>query len=140
VLTTKTKIIINGQEFSDIDQMPPDVRQQYDKAMSLLADRDGNGVPDILEGKANPNSSNTAGNSVVIKRTTSRVIVNGRECTADGLPSAVKSLLSFSASSNVAGSPPLVQKAVAFRLNRSTIFAIISVLSLGALVCWILRW
>jgi hypothetical protein len=50
-----TRITINGQEYDSPDQMPPDVRKIYDGALAmgapLLADRDGNGVPDVLEGK-----------------------------------------------------------------------------------------
>jgi len=50
-----TRITINGQEYDSPEQMPPDVRKIYDGALAmgapLLADRDGNGVPDVLEGK-----------------------------------------------------------------------------------------
>jgi hypothetical protein len=51
-----TKITINGREYDSPEQMPPDVRKIYDGALAmgapLLEDRDGNGVPDLLEGKA----------------------------------------------------------------------------------------
>jgi hypothetical protein len=45
-----TKISFNGREYSSVEDMPPDVRQKYEKAMSLLGDANQNGVPDILEG------------------------------------------------------------------------------------------
>jgi len=45
-----TKFTINGQTYNSIEEMPPQVRQAYEQAMSVLADRDGNGIPDILEG------------------------------------------------------------------------------------------
>ena len=43
------KIVVNGREYSSPDQMPPNVRAGYDRAMSALADKDCNGIPDILE-------------------------------------------------------------------------------------------
>ena len=47
-----TKIVVGDKEYSSVEDMPPDVRRVYDKAMSALSDQDRNGVPDILEGKA----------------------------------------------------------------------------------------
>jgi hypothetical protein len=40
------RIIINGQEFDSPDALPPDLRRIYDR---MMADRDGNGVPDVFE-------------------------------------------------------------------------------------------
>ena len=48
----QTRITVNGREHQRVDEMPPEVRRQYERAMSMLADADGNGVPDILEGGA----------------------------------------------------------------------------------------
>ncbi|MGH7859948.1 MAG: hypothetical protein ACREQY_21690, partial [Candidatus Binatia bacterium] len=45
------KIVINGKEYATVEEMPPEIRAVYDKAMALLADKDANDVPDILEGK-----------------------------------------------------------------------------------------
>ena len=45
------KIVINGKEYASPDEMPPEIRPLYDKAMEAFADRDGNQVPDFLEGK-----------------------------------------------------------------------------------------
>lgn len=45
------KIVINGKEYSSTEEMPPEIRALYEKAMETFADRDGNQVPDILEGK-----------------------------------------------------------------------------------------
>jgi hypothetical protein len=44
------KLSINGKEYASVDDMPPEVRELYEKAMSAL-DKDGNGVPDFAEGK-----------------------------------------------------------------------------------------
>ena len=35
---TKTNIRFNGQDYSSVDQMPPDVRQAYEKVMAGLKD------------------------------------------------------------------------------------------------------
>ena len=44
------RITVNGKTYKSVDEMPPDVRRQYEEAMqTMMADRDGNGVPDILE-------------------------------------------------------------------------------------------
>jgi hypothetical protein len=49
------KIKVNGQEYDHPDQMPPEVRRLYQAAIALggpmFADRDGNGIPDVIEGK-----------------------------------------------------------------------------------------
>jgi hypothetical protein len=50
-------IIINGQNYDSPDDMPPQVRESYLKAMEVLKDSDGNGIPDILEGKSLKNNS-----------------------------------------------------------------------------------
>jgi hypothetical protein len=42
--------VVNNKSYSSIEEMPPDVRQAYEQAMGVLADKNGNGVPDILEG------------------------------------------------------------------------------------------
>ena len=52
--TSTTRITIDGKTYSSVDEMPPEAREKYEKMMSMLADRDGNGVPDILEGKGDP--------------------------------------------------------------------------------------
>ena len=45
-----TRITVNGQTYNSVEEMPSDVRQQYEKAMSALADENRNGIPDVLEG------------------------------------------------------------------------------------------
>src|SRR5512146_2711921 len=79
-------IVLNGQTYRSIEEMPPDVREKYELAMCLLgdedeaplpgtfatgdilADRNKNGKPDILE-------SITADNIVV---SSTKVIVDGK--------------------------------------------------------------
>lgn len=57
------KISFNGHEYDSPEAMPPDVRRLYEMAAGLLADKDGNGMPDIFEGAA-------AGNSAFVAHTT----------------------------------------------------------------------
>ncbi|MDO8969959.1 MAG: cytochrome c oxidase assembly factor Coa1 family protein [Saprospiraceae bacterium] len=44
-----SKILFRGVEYTHADQMPADVRAEYDKAVQMLPDRDNNGIPDLLE-------------------------------------------------------------------------------------------
>jgi hypothetical protein len=43
------KIVVNGREYSGPEQLPADAREDYERAMSALADNNGNSIPDILE-------------------------------------------------------------------------------------------
>jgi hypothetical protein len=48
-----TKITVNGVTYESVDAMPPDVRRVYDQTVANLpelADRDGDGIPDIVQG------------------------------------------------------------------------------------------
>jgi hypothetical protein len=44
------KINYKGQMYESLEAMPPEAREAYQKAMALLADQNGNGVPDLLDG------------------------------------------------------------------------------------------
>src|SRR5690348_359527 len=48
-------ITVNGRTYSSVDEMPPDVRAQFEKAMALLADKNKNGIPDAFETPPDPN-------------------------------------------------------------------------------------
>jgi hypothetical protein len=48
------KIVVNNVSYNSVDEMPADVRQAYESAMGVLADKNGNGIPDILEGGMQP--------------------------------------------------------------------------------------
>jgi hypothetical protein len=83
-----TKITINGREYDSPEQMPPDVRKIYDGALALgvplLEDRDGNGVPDLLEGK---------GGFKLAARVAKAILVNGVKYTGpDEMPPDVRTL------------------------------------------------
>jgi hypothetical protein len=130
-------ITVNGQKFDSIEQMPPDVREQYERAMNPLTDREGNSIPDVIEGKVNATTLNPA--TTVVTKTTSRLVVNGREISADDVPANVNSLLRIAGAGQASsGSHVLFQHTLHFPLSWSSIFGIISVLSLIAFLVWIM--
>jgi|GEM_PF-489535 len=47
------KINFNGKAYDSVDEMPSDIRAAYEAVTTAFADKDGNGVPDIFEGKGN---------------------------------------------------------------------------------------
>ena len=89
--STFTSITVNGQTYSNIDEMPPDVRRQYEQAMSLLADRNNDGIPDAFEG-ATASKDGTATIQTVVHE---KVIHSG-----DIPPGLASKLLSGPASSS----------------------------------------
>ena len=42
-------IVIDGKTYHSLDEMPPDVRKKYEQAMSSLGDANSNQVPDAFE-------------------------------------------------------------------------------------------
>jgi hypothetical protein len=43
-------IIFNGKPYNSIEEMPANERQAYAQMMQIFEDKDGNGIPDFLEG------------------------------------------------------------------------------------------
>lgn len=43
------KIIVNGQVFDSLDQLPPEIRAKYEQALGAM-DANKNGIPDFVEG------------------------------------------------------------------------------------------
>jgi len=52
VISSTTKIMADGKEYSSLDELPPDIRTKYEQAMGSL-DANRNGMPDFLEGMMN---------------------------------------------------------------------------------------
>jgi hypothetical protein len=52
----QSKIIFNGKEYNSVEDMPTDARQAYESMMGIFADKDQNGIPDIMEGKGEVNA------------------------------------------------------------------------------------
>lgn len=43
-------IIFNGKTYNDMNDMPANERQAYEQMSAMLVDKNGNGIPDLLEG------------------------------------------------------------------------------------------
>ncbi|MCE7858728.1 MAG: hypothetical protein DYG86_02945 [Chloroflexi bacterium CFX2] len=43
-------VIFNGKTYHSIDDMPAGERQAYEQVSQILVDKNGNGIPDLLEG------------------------------------------------------------------------------------------
>jgi hypothetical protein len=70
----QNKIIFNGKEYNNLDEMPPDARRAYEAAMGqfndMFADSDRDGLPDIFE--------NIPSSSVQVF-STSKIFFDGKE-------------------------------------------------------------
>ncbi len=42
-------IVIDGKTYNSVEEMPPDIRQKYEQAMDSLGDANGNQIPDAFE-------------------------------------------------------------------------------------------
>jgi hypothetical protein len=50
--TSRTeRYVIDGKEYDKLDEIPEAERRKLEAHLSMLADRDGDGVPDILQGR-----------------------------------------------------------------------------------------
>ena len=49
-----THIVIDGRVYTSVDEMPPEVRAQYEQAMRALQDENRDGAPDIFEAPSSP--------------------------------------------------------------------------------------
>lgn len=90
------RIVIDGKSYNSVDEMPPDVRQQYEEAMrelkvqgipnvfennNILADQNRNGIPDIVE--------NTPGQKIFAN--SMKILMDGKEFNSlDELPPEVR--------------------------------------------------
>jgi hypothetical protein len=89
------RITVNGRGYNSIDEMPPDVRAEYQRAIGMLADEDGNGVPDILERGNVSVSSSGPGKEFTSSVITSQTFnVNGQEFSRwEDVPPEIRQLL-----------------------------------------------
>jgi hypothetical protein len=62
-------IVIDGKTYTSPNEMPPDVRAKYEKAMRPLRDQDRDGVPDLFN----------AASSTQVVSSTNKFVVDGRE-------------------------------------------------------------
>lgn len=47
--TSFQSFTINGKSYNSLDELPPDQRKAYEQAMSVFADKNGDGMPDIFQ-------------------------------------------------------------------------------------------
>jgi hypothetical protein len=81
-------IVINGQEYHSVEEMPPEVRDQYRKSIASLRDSDGDGVPDILQ---NMGPSDIATESNIVREF---ITFNGKKYNShEELPPEVRELI-----------------------------------------------
>ena len=119
------KIVVNGREYSSPNEMPADVREGYERAMAALADKNDNGIPDILETHlgtlTRSVSEGVSGGSSALPATTvvstQKFVINGHEYDSiDQMPPEVRrqfeqvqSLLAGSAQPSQPGLPPVLR-------------------------------
>lgn len=83
-ISVKTKIRVNGQDYASVDDMPPDIRQAYERALATMAGAKHGGLLDMLGKGARPNAQ-AASNA--------KVIFNGQEYSSvEQMPANVRHL------------------------------------------------
>lgn len=50
-METKSKLFIQGKEYSSLEEVPPELRAIYQQVQELMQDGDGDGLPDLFDGK-----------------------------------------------------------------------------------------
>lgn len=85
-------IIFNGKTYNDINDMPADERQAYDQMSSIFLDKDGNGIPDFMEGNIAMNVMNASTSGFVINSKTYASLDDMPEDTRNKMRSAFDAL------------------------------------------------
>lgn len=65
----QSRIVIDGRTYKSVNEMPPDVRAKYEKAMNMLRDEDRDGRPDVFD----------VSSSTQVVSNTMKFVVDGRE-------------------------------------------------------------
>ena len=127
---SRTTITVNGQTYNSVDEMPPDVRRQYEQVMSLMADRNNNGVPDIMEGGELPRVPPGGQNTVISHVTTTTHQFGAGEMLR---PKAkVLESREFGGGSGGGGG-------VTIHFSWSTVFALLAVVAIALVIWWVKR-
>jgi hypothetical protein len=83
-ISVKTKIRVNGQEYASVEDMPPQIRQAYERAMAATPGAKHSGLLNTLENGLRANAR-TVSNA--------KVIFNGQEYgSVDQMPANVRQL------------------------------------------------
>ncbi len=80
-----TRIVVNGQEYHGVEEMPPEVRSLYERAMQMAAEQTGSAGQGPAAGASLlPQPPET---HVTVNRVTRKYVVNGKEYVSlDDLP------------------------------------------------------
>jgi len=70
------RYIINGREYSSLEQIPAEDRKLIDAQLNIIKDEDGDGVPDLFHGLRGNNVSVTRSKSFSITRDSSGEVVS----------------------------------------------------------------
>jgi hypothetical protein len=133
------RIKVNGKTYKSVDEMPPDVRRQYEQAMqTMMADRDRNGVPDILE---HPSSS--TGVASVGTKQFDQISVNGKTYNRlEDVPQEFREAIQRAIASKTAMPARVPTPMVMMQENSSSIgrwiMLVAALLTAGA-IGWLLR-
>lgn len=73
-------ITLNGRTYASLNEMPPEVRRQYESAMQMLVKGSGGTARDTAGSDVNISTqgSDPVHHKSVTKMTTSRIIINGK--------------------------------------------------------------
>lgn len=58
------QITFNGRTYNSVDEMPTNERQAYEQMFQIFTDKNGNGIPDFLEGDITKNVINAFASNV----------------------------------------------------------------------------
>lgn len=83
-ISVKTKIRVNGQEYASVEDMPPQIRQAYERAMAAMPGAKHSGLLNTLENGLRANAQAACN---------AKVIFNGQEYgSVDQMPANVRQL------------------------------------------------
>jgi len=124
-------ITVNGRTYTSVEEMPPDVREQFEKAMGLLADKNNNGIPDAFEGPQEP------GVSAVVNKVVTHIdgVTTGARPMSSQPSNQIRPLLQASWSSNGPSGG-----GGGITLSWPTLIALLATVAvIGAAIMWYLR-
>ncbi len=87
------QINFNGKTYNNLDEMPPEARQAYQQAMSMFADQNGNGLPDIFDNLAQGQAPGAATPPLNVFSTTTstQILYNGQTyASLDAMPAEAR--------------------------------------------------
>jgi hypothetical protein len=137
------RITFNGRQYDSVEQMPPDARREYERVMQMLADRDGNGIPDILE-RGNVNITSKDGSTIESTVVTSTThIINGREYQrVEDIPPHLREMIKGIQESGGAPRARLSLEPrggrLTFHMSATTLLAILAAVLCTALIAWVM--